>query len=82
MEKELSYGEILHRCIMFMANHWDHDTAIAIFGENLGEHFWSKWVGTNERTGNPDYATMRLFYEMSDHYLDDLAMWCVNYYGK
>lgn len=79
--EELSYGEILHRCVMFMANHWDKETSVAIFGGVMGNHFWAKWCETSEKEG-PDKATMRLFYEMSDHYLDELAMWCVNYYGK
>ena len=35
--------------ILFMANRWDKRTAIEIFGEDMGIHFWSKWRGTTER---------------------------------
>jgi hypothetical protein len=51
-----------------MANQWSKDVAIDIFGKVMGEHFWSKWVG-NE---SPDHRTMRLFYEMSDTYMQQL----------
>jgi hypothetical protein len=54
--------------IMFMANRWSKDVAIEIFGEVMGNHFFSKWCG-NE---TPDHRTMRLFYEMSDNYLQQL----------
>lgn len=54
------------RVILFMANRWNEETAIAIFGSNLGQHFYGKWVGaygepyTSSYNG-PDYATMLLF---------------------
>lgn len=56
------------RVILFMANVWDKTTAIAIFGSVMGEHFYAKWRGDE----HPDYRTMRLFYEMSDTYLQQL----------
>lgn len=66
-------GKELKAVILFMANRWDKNTAIQIFGENLGTHFWSKWRGTAERYNDPDYATMRLFYEMTTNNLDILC---------
>lgn len=61
------------RVILFMANRWERNTAIDIFGEVMGLHFWNKWVGNIEYNyQNPDQATMRLFYEMSDNYLQVL----------
>ena len=51
-----------------MANHWDKDTAIEIFGEVMGNHFFSKWASAK----NPDLGTMRLFYEMGPNYLQKL----------
>ena len=55
--------------ILFMANRWDKRTAIEIFGEDMGIHFWSKWRGTTERYGFPDLGTMRLFYDMGNEYM-------------
>ena len=60
------------KVILFMANQWDKATAIKIFGNDMGEHFWSKWVGVCERTKYPDLATMRLFYDMSPNYMQEL----------
>ena len=34
----------INNYFMFMWNHWDYKTCIEIFGENLGEHIWSKWL--------------------------------------
>jgi hypothetical protein len=66
------------KVILFMANQWSKETAIAIFGKVMGEHFWSKWVG-NE---TPDHRTMRLFYEMSDTNLQVLIDYVkTNYNG-
>jgi hypothetical protein len=68
--------------ILFMANVWDKNTAIKIFGEVMGEHFWNKWCGSHERYGDADYATMRLFYEMSDLYMQKLLNYIyINYKG-
>lgn len=63
--------------ILFMANRWSKQTAIEIFGEHMGEHFWSKWfaalgAGFDYAYKGPDYATMRLFYEMTEDYLQKL----------
>lgn len=63
--------------ILFMANRWCKETAIEIFGENMGLHFWSKWIAAyrDELTKSyrgPDYATMRLFYELSENNLQIL----------
>ena len=79
-------GKEFKKVILFMANQWSKETAVKIFGEHMGNHFYSKWVGggTKRRTddqGNehetwePDLGTMRLFYEMTDHYLDDLLQY-------
>lgn len=70
------------KVILFMANQWDKDTAIKIFGEDMGEHFWSKWEGVCERTKYPDLATMRLFYDMSPNYIQELIDYVeANYKG-
>lgn len=29
--------------LYFMWNAWSYDECIALFGENLGKHIWSKW---------------------------------------
>lgn len=74
------------KVILFMANRWSRQTAIEIFGKDMGEHFWIKWLGgwsdeLNNYRG-PDYATMRLFYAMSDDYLQKLLDYIkVNYNG-
>jgi hypothetical protein len=61
------------KVILFMANRWDKETAIDIFGKNMGMHFYNKWCGScGNNVWLPDYATMRLFYEMSDNYLQIL----------
>lgn len=30
------------KVILFMANRWNKETAIEIFGEDMGLHFWGK----------------------------------------
>lgn len=60
-----------------MANRWDKKTAIEIFGAIMGLHFWCKWVDAygeqyTATYNGPDYATMKLFYEMTDDYLQIL----------
>lgn len=61
--------------ILFMANHWDKDTAIEIFGEVMGNHFFSKWAAPKD----PDLGTMRLFYEMSTDNLQKLLNYIESY---
>lgn len=69
------------KVILFMANAWDKKTAIIIFGNNMGTHFWNKWCGSCKKgEWLPDYATMRLFYEMSDNYLQRLLDYVDNFY--
>ena len=65
------------KVILFMANRWNKKTAIEIFGAIMGLHFWGKWLDAYETGGSvhykgPDYATMRLFYEFDDYYLQIL----------
>ena len=65
------------KVILFMANRWSKETAIEIFGKNMGEHFWNKWLAAygndpEDEYRGPDYATMRLFYEMTETYLQKL----------
>ena len=73
--------------ILFMANRWCKETAIEIFGEVMGMHFWNKWVsayGDEEKQvyRGPDYATMRLFYELSEDNLQILLNFIeANYNG-
>ena len=69
--------------ILFMANRWNRSTAIEIFGENMGQHFWDKWIAALEDDyKGPDYATMILFYEMTEDYLQKLLDYIeVNYNG-
>lgn len=75
------------RVVLFMANRWDKETAIAIFGNNMGQHFWGKWLGAygepyTPSYKGPDYATMRLFYEMSEDYMQELLDYIdANYKG-
>lgn len=73
--------------ILFIANRWTKQTVVAIFGEVMGLHFWRKWISaygeefTNSYRG-PDYATMRLFYEMGNEYLQILLDYIeANYNG-
>ena len=65
------------KVILFMANRWSKETAIEIFGKNMGEHFWNKWfaahgAGFDYAYRGPDYATMKLFYEMTETHLQML----------
>ena len=75
------------KVILFMANRWNEETAIAIFGSNLGQHFWGKWISAygEEFTPSyrgPDYATMSLFYSMTDDNLQKLLDYVeANYRG-
>lgn len=61
-----------------MANHWDKDTAIEIFGEVMGNHFFDKWASAKD----PDLGTMRLFYEMGWSYLQKLLDYIQNNYNN
>lgn len=75
------------KVILFMANRWDKETAIAIFGSNLGQHFYGKWVDAygepyTPSYNGPDYATMRLFYDMTEDNLQKLLDYVeANYRG-
>lgn len=71
------------KVILFMANRWSLETAVEIFGERMGSHFFGKWVyggsayqddshkGTLTNWA-PDLGTMKLFYEMGDEYMQVL----------
>ena len=75
------------KVILFMANRWNKETAIEIFGEDMGLHFWGKWIAAygDELTSSyrgPDYATMRLFYDFIENYLQLLLDYVeANYRG-
>lgn len=85
-------GKEFKKIILFMANQWSKETAIKIFGKDMGTHFFNKWVGAGsktiyDRSGNvdqqlwlPDLGTMRLFYEMTDHYINDLVQYIKDNY--
>lgn len=60
-----------------MANRWDKATAIEIFGEVMGNHFFDKWASAKD----PDLGTMRLFYEMGTGYLQKLMDYINWYYN-
>ena len=58
------------KVILFMANRWNKETAIA-----YGEPYTSSYNG-------PDYATMRLFYDMTEDNLQKLLDYVeANYRG-
>jgi hypothetical protein len=76
------------RVILFMGNQWDKPTAQKIFGTRLGEHFWAEWCLTQNTlnwSGGPastDYATMTLFYKMTNDNLQKLIDYVeANYEG-
>jgi hypothetical protein len=60
------------RVLLFMSNKWSAETAEAVFGRVMGQHFYNKWCGKHEVVDDPDYATMSMFYEMSDTYMQVL----------
>lgn len=75
------------RVILFMANQWDKPTAQKIFGTRLGEHFWDEWCLTQNLQNwcgpvSADYATMTLFYKMTNDSLQKLIDYVeANYEG-
>ena len=74
------------KVILFMANRWNKETAIEIFGEDMGLHFWGKWIAAyggayTPTYRGPDYATMRLFYEMTEDYLQILLDYIDEHYN-
>lgn len=71
------------KVILFMANRWCKKVAKEIFGEVMGLHFWDKWIDAYETNHKgPDYATMRLFYEFDENYLQELLDYIeANYNG-
>ena len=68
------------KVILFMANRWDKKTAIEIFGEGMGMHFWGYWEFECD-TNSPDYATMRLFYKFDEDYLQILLDYIDEHYN-
>lgn len=60
------------RIILFMANKWDYEMSLSIFGNVMGSHYWLKWCQYHDVS--PDYATMRLFYEIDDENLQKLIV--------
>lgn len=57
------------KVIMFMANVWSRQVSHEIYGSVMGDHFFDKWQSAD----SADQGTMRLFYSMSDHYLQALV---------
>lgn len=75
-------GAILKDTVLFMANHWNEEMAVTIFGKVMGEHFWRKWLSAYDRNDKgPDYATMQLFYEMTVDNLNTLVNYAIKYYN-
>jgi hypothetical protein len=66
------------KVILFMSNEWSNETAEKIFGKVMGQHFYNKWCSRHENFNHPDYATMSMFYEMEDSYMQVL----LDYIGK
>ena len=57
---------------IYMANAWSMSEAINVYGKNLGEHIFNKWVGYNSN-GGPTYASMKLVYELDNTNLEKLV---------
>lgn len=37
------------RFMYYMYNKWSHEEAVRLFGENMGEHIFNKWVACSNR---------------------------------
>lgn len=57
---------------IYMSNAWDKTEAIKIFGENIGEHIFNKWVGYASDRG-PTYASLALVYDLDSNNLEKLV---------
>ena len=57
---------------IYMANKWSQSEARIIWGNNLGEHIWNKWVTFNENYGT-HAASMKLLYELDNECLEKLV---------
>ena len=57
---------------IYMANAWSMSEAVTVYGKNLGEHIFNKWVGYNS-DGGPTYASMKLVYELDSTNLEKLV---------
>lgn len=66
------------KVIMFMANQWSKEVAHQIYGKVMGDHFYNKWTGA----GTSDLGTMRLFYSMSEEYLQQLIDAALKHYSE
>lgn len=64
------------KVIKFMANQWSKEVAHEIYGTVMGDHFFEKWKSAN----HSDLGTMRLFYAMSDNYLQLLIDAALEHY--
>ena len=64
------------KVIKFMANHWSKEVAHEIYGTVMGDHYFEKWKSANYS----DLGTMRLFYAMSDDYLQLLIDAALEHY--
>lgn len=68
-----------------MANRWNQETALKIFGMVMGNHFYNKWVyngTTSDGKWEPDLGTMGLFYEMDNKYMQVLIDYVDKNYGS
>lgn len=43
----MAHNEVTH-FMWYMYNHWSITEAKTIFGDNLGEHIWNKWLDSFE----------------------------------
>ena len=65
--------------VYYMANRWSWSESLRIFGQDLGTHFYNKWAQAAEDS-TPDYATLKLWYAMSNTYRPKLLNAAIAYY--
>ena len=66
--------------MIYLANSWSKEESIKIYGDILGNHIWSKWVGYNDDC-NAIYANAKLIYELDSINLELLAIRATQLYN-
>ena len=67
---------VVESFMFYLFNAFDKKECISIYGENLGNHFWSKWVHCMEN----GRGELGFFSELSSHYREDLVKRAIEHY--
>ena len=70
---ERTKENIVSSFMYYMWNAWSKEECLKVFGNHMGEHFWSKWESAWNRLGGPWGATESLYADMGTEYRKKLV---------